>query len=70
MDSGERSWHFTLARAFREKNFVFITNLIRMNAIASLPPGPSATSKHSPRLIFYRGTKSVALLSGGKSIGT
>lgn len=38
MDSGERSWHFTLARAFREKNFVFITNLIRMNAIASLPP--------------------------------
>ena len=38
MDSAERSWHFVLARAFREKNFIFITNLIRRNGIASLPP--------------------------------
>jgi hypothetical protein len=38
MNSAERSWHFVLARAFREKNFVFITNLVRWNGIASLPP--------------------------------
>ena len=38
MNSAERSWHFVLARAFREKNFVFITNIIRGNVIAVLPP--------------------------------
>jgi hypothetical protein len=38
MNSAERSWHFILARAFRERNFALITNLIRRNAIASIPP--------------------------------